>query len=399
MTHNRLGTATLAAAAMLAALPALAQPTPAVTPAQRDTAAQVAQRGVALSELAPNAPDSYTVRSGDTLWGIAGLFLARPWRWPELWGMNLQQIRDPHLIYPGQQLFLDRSGGRAVLGTRAPDGGLQTVRVSPRVRSTSLADSALPTLQPGLIEPFLTESLIVAENALQQAPRIVATREQRVMLSPGDRAYARGSPAAPLAAAAGDAPQNFRVVRDAVPIKDPTSGEVLGYEAYYLGKATLAQPEGTRETRGRDGKPAVEIVPAALSILSSKEEIRIGDRLLPEPPPELRSYTPHAPAAQIEGRVASIYGIAIPNTNAAQNQVVAINRGTRDGLERGHVLMVLSDGGTMVDGTDPAKPVMKLPDEPNGLLMVFRTFERVSYGLLLDIRTGVKVGDRLVTPR
>nr|WP_186329768.1 LysM domain-containing protein [Variovorax boronicumulans] len=399
MTNHSLGIAALAAAIALLAAPAQAQNLP-VTPAQRDTATQVAQRGVALSELLPSAPDSYTVKSGDTLWGISGLFLARPWRWPELWGMNLQEIRNPHLIYPGQQLFLHRSGDRATLSLRAPGAdGLATVRVSPRVRSTSLADSALPTLSPSAIEPFLTESLVVEENTLQNAPRIVSTREQRVMLAKGDRAYARGSVEFPLASVPGTQPA-FRVVRNAVPLKDPVSGEVLGYEAYYLGKALLLQGEGTREITDQDGKTTVEVVPASMDILVSKEDIRVGDRLLPEPPPALTRYVPHAPSGPIDGRVVSIYGSSgIANTNAAQSQVVAINKGTRDGLERGHVLTLLSDGGRLPDSTDPARAILKLPDETNGMLMVFRTFERVSYGLILDIQSGVKVGDRLVSPR
>ena len=399
-TNHSLGIAALAAATALLAAPAQAQNHP-ITPSQRDTATQVAQRGVPLSELAPSAPDSYTVKSGDTLWGISGLFLARPWRWPELWGMNLQDIRNPHLIYPGQQLFLHKDGDRARLSTRAPGAdGLATVRVSPRVRSTSLADSALPTLSPSAIEPFLTESLVVEENALQNAPRIVATREQRVMLAKGDRAYARGSVEFPLAPVPGSQPAAFRVVRNAVPLKDPVSGEVLGYEAYYLGKAQLLQGEGTREITDKDGKTTVEVVPASMDILVSKEDIRVGDRLLPEPPPELTRYVPHAPSGPVDGRVVSIYGSnGISNTNAAQSQVVAINKGTRDGLERGHVLTLLSDGGRLPDSTDPAKAMLKLPDETNGMLMVFRTFERVSYGLILDIQSGVKVGDRLVAPR
>lgn len=377
---------------------AQAQPHP-VTPAQRDTAAEVAQRGVPLAELAPSAPDSYTVKSGDTLWDISALFLARPWRWPELWGMNLQDIRNPHLIYPGQQLYLHRADGRATLSARAPGGGLQTVRVSPRTRYESLADAALPTLHPSVIGPFLTDAVVVPENGLDHAPRIVATREERVMLSRGDRAYGRGTAEAPLASPPGGQRQYYRVVRNAQPLKDPVSGEILGYEAFYLGRAALLQGEGTQETRGADGKVAIDIVPASLDIVSSKEDIRVGDRLLPEAPPELLSYVPRAPSQPVEGRVVSIYGSGITHTNAAQSQVVAINKGSRDGLERGHVLTLLTAGSRMPDKTDPGKPMMQLPDERNGTLMVFRTFDRVSYGLILSIQSGVKVGDRLVTPR
>ena len=393
--NNLVGSAAIGLALVASAF---AQTAP-ITPAQRDTATQVAHSGVPLSELAPSAPDHYTVKSGDTLWGISGLFLARPWRWPELWGMNLQEVRNPHLIYPGQQLFLLKKDGRALLSTRgASSGELTTVRVSPRTRSASLTSSALPTLNPSLIEPFLADPIVVDENSLQQAPRIVATREQRVMLSKGDRAYGRGSPEAPLADVQG-LPVNYRVVRNAVPLKDPQSGEILGYEAYYLGQAALLKGESTRETTDSGGKITVDVVPASLDILAAKEEIRVGDRLLPEPARELLSYVPRAPTQSVEGRVVSIYGSGVTNSNAAQSQVVSINKGTRDGLQHGHVLTLLSDGGRLVDRTDPGKPTMKLPDEVNGTLMVFRAFDRVSYGLILDIQNGVKVGDRLVTPR
>ncbi|MET0311138.1 MAG: LysM domain-containing protein, partial [Burkholderiaceae bacterium] len=167
-----------------------------VTPGQKATAEQVAQAGIPLAELSPNAPDEYTVKRGDTLWGISGVFLRTPWRWPELWGMNLQDIRNPHRIYPGQQLVLDKSNGRATLRLRQAGGSADgppttTLRVSPRTRYESLADASLPTLQPNLIEPFLTQALIVNENTLASAPRIVAAQE-RVMLTRGDRAYVRG---------------------------------------------------------------------------------------------------------------------------------------------------------------------------------------------------------------
>ena len=166
-----------ALACSLLAVPVLSQNFP-ITEQQRTTATQVAQSGVALSELSPNAPQSYTVKSGDTLWAIAGLFLKNPWRWPELWGMNLSDIKNPHLIYPGQILFLDTSSGRARLSLRAgTDAGadLPTVRLSPRTRMENLNVSALPTLKSHLIEPFLAEPMIVDELGLSAAPRIVAT--------------------------------------------------------------------------------------------------------------------------------------------------------------------------------------------------------------------------------
>jgi nucleoid-associated protein YgaU len=188
---------------VLGATAAKAQTLP-ISPAQRATAAQVAQTGVALSELSPTAPDNYTVKSGDTLWGISGLFLKSPWRWPELWGMNMAEIKNPHLIYPGQQLYLDKSGGRARLrmgqaAAAAGDStGIQTVRVSPRTRSQSLADEVIPTLRSQAIEPFLAEPLVIDETGFANAPRIVAAQEGRVLLSKGDRAYVRGPAEQPV---------------------------------------------------------------------------------------------------------------------------------------------------------------------------------------------------------
>lgn len=370
-----------------------------ITPAQSATARQVAQAGVPLSELAPDAPDSYTVKSGDTLWAISSLFLRSPWRWPELWGMNLEAVRNPHLIYPGQQLLLEKRDGRAILrlagGAQGEPADLATVRLSPRVRSEQLTE-ALTTLQARAIEPFLAEPAIVEENELAAAARIVATQENRVMLSRGDRAYARGPAGAPLLDNQNKT-QRFRVFRNATALKDPSTGEVLGYEAQYLGKAALVRSESTQDVENRDGQTTSVVVPATIDIESTKEEMRVGDRLLPEPAREFPTYTPRAPASAVTGRIVSVYGSAV--VNAAQNQVVAINRGRRDGIERGHVLAILKDGQRLVDKTDPQRTPIKLPDERNGLLMVFKTYEKLSYALILDITEGVRVGDRLTNPR
>ncbi|MCM2295267.1 LysM peptidoglycan-binding domain-containing protein [Rhodoferax sp.] len=388
-----------ALACSLLAVPVLSQNFP-ITEQQRTTATQVAQSGVALSELSPNAPQSYTVKSGDTLWAISGLFLKNPWRWPELWGMNLSDIKNPHLIYPGQILFLDTSSGRARLSLRAgTDAGadLPTVRLSPRTRMENLNVSALPTLKSHLIEPFLAEPMIVDELGLSAAARIVAAQDSRVLLTRGDRAYARGNAGFELQDDPAKQQKAFRVFRNATPLKDPVSGEVLGYEAQYVGKALLARSETTQSSVDADGKAQTDIVPATIDIVVAKEEMRVGDRLLPEPPLQLQSYVPHAPTDPVEARIVSIYGSAV--VNAAQNQVVSINRGSRDGIESGHVLAIMTDGARLLDKTDTKPTQLKLPDERNGLLMVFRTFEKVSYALVLDITQGVKVGDRLINPR
>ncbi len=406
MTTHLMAKSKMALAAITAlsgafiASPALAQTFP-ITSAQKATATEVAQKGVALSELADNAPDRYTVKSGDTLWGISSLFLKSPWRWPELWGMNLDDIKNPHRIYPGQVLVLERSNGKATLkvGISASadrTDGIPTVRVSPQTRYDALADNALTTLRSSYIEAFLAEPLILTDAEFQGAPRIVSAQEGRVLLTRGDRAYARGGVNGPLLDDQAKLKQ-FRVFRTATPLKDPGTGEVLGFEAIYAGKATLVRGETSSEVTNSDGKQENAIVPATIDITSAKEEIRVGDRLMPEPPRQLQTYTPHAPAGKVDGRIVSVYGSAV--VNAAQNQVVVINRGKLDGMEPGIVLAILKDGERVVDKEDETKPLLKLPNERNGLLMVFRTFDRLSYALILEINDAARVGDRLTSPK
>lgn len=385
----------LAVIAAFTCTPTFAQKYP-ITDAQRSTAQQVAEKGVPVSELAPNAPDIYVVKRGDTLWDISRMYLKSPWRWPELWGMNLKALPNPHLIFPGQTLYLDKSDGYARLRTQ-PTGGSDTVRLSPRTRTDSLASLALPTLKTHLIAPFLVEPLVADAATIEQAPRLVATTDQRVLMAAGDRVYARGNPDAPLSTKPGQ-PRSFRVFREAIPLKDPVTGEVLGYEARYLGNAELARSETTEEISDGKGNLKQEPVPATVDITSTKEEIRAGDRMLPEPPRTFKNYIPHEPQTSVNARVVSIYG-STPVAVAGQNQVVAINMGTAQGMEPGHVLTLLTQGDRVRDTTAEGKPTIKLPSEHNGLAMVFLTFERVSYALLLDVRTGVRVGDRLVNPQ
>ena len=384
----------LAVVAAFTCTPTFAQKYP-ITDAQRSTAQQVAEKGIPVSELAPNAPDTYVVKRGDTLWDISRMYLKSPWRWPELWGMNLKALPNPHLIFPGQTLYLDKSDGYARLRTQ-PTGGSDTVRLSPRTRTDSLASLALPTLKTHLIAPFLVEPLVADAATIEQAPRLVATTDQRVLMAAGDRVYARGNPDAPLSTKPGQ-PRSFRVFREAIPLKDPVTGEVLGYEARYLGNAELARSETTEEISDGKGNLKQEPVPATVDITSTKEEIRAGDRMLPEPPRTFKNYIPHEPQTSVNARVVSIYG-STPVAVAGQNQVVAINMGTAQGMEPGHVLTLLTQGDRVRDTTAEGKPTIKLPSEHNGLAMVFLTFERVSYALLLDVRTGVRVGDRLVNP-
>jgi LysM repeat protein len=388
---QRHATPLIASVLALACGSALAQNYP-ITPQQRSTAQQVAQAGVPLEDLAPGAPDSHTVKRGDTLWDISKLFLKSPWRWPQLWGMNLEQIRNPHLIYPGQVLLLDKSGGRARL--RLADGSMPdgTVKLSPRARAQDVGDGAIPTIPLNLIAPFLNEGVVLSADELDKAPRIVAAPESRVLMGRGDRAYVRGD----LGGIA-----DWRLFRRATPLIDPTTKEVLGYEARFVGTAAYVREAGTAEvpTDGgllnRTAGTTTLAVPATFEILSVKEEVGVGDRLAIVPPRDFSSFTPRAPSQPMSGQVVQVYGDALI---AGQNQVVAINRGSRDGMERGHVLAVLRDGERVLDRTNERPQEIKLPDERHGLMFVFRTFERVSYALLLQVQQPVRAGDRFTQP-
>jgi hypothetical protein len=383
----------------LAFTPAGAQNFP-ITPAQRSTAQQVAAGGIALSELAPNAPDQYTVKRGDTLWAISGMFLLRPWRWPELWGMNLDQVRNPHRIYPGQTLYLEKADGLARLRMGQPPADMptETLRVSPRTRINALADNSIPAIPPEAIEPFLNEGIIVGAGELERAPRIVAGPDDRVLLTQGDRAYVRGRNGAPLVETDPRRVDAFRVYRNARPLKDPLTNAVLGYEAPYLGSAELVRSESVQPVRVSSGAVVPTVVPATIDITRAKEEMRVGDRLLPEPPRHFTNFVPRAPEAAIDGSIVSVYGDAV--AMVGQSQVVALNRGSAEGLEEGHVLAILRAGRRLEDRSQPGeRAAIKLPDERSGLLIVFRTFEHLSYALVLEITDLVQVGDRVTTPR
>jgi LysM repeat protein len=365
-------------------LGAPAQAADPVTPAQRSAALQVAQTGVPLSALADNAPASHTVQRGDTLWAISTLFLKSPWRWPELWGMNLAEIANPHLIYPGQVLVLVKDGNSARLRLARADGAIgqpptNTVKLSPRVRSQLLDNGAIASIPLHLIGPFLNEAMVFDQNELASAPRIVATQEGRVMVSRGETAYVRGD----LRGA-----RSFTLFREARPLRDPSTNEVLGFEAAFVGTADFVRAEGTAASNGLP-------VPATFVMTSTRQEAGVGDRLAPVPPRDFSAYVPHPPASPMNGQVVSIYGEAL---SAGQNQIVALNRGLRDGIERGHVLALWRAGAPATDNTGARAQPIQLPDERSGLLFVFRVFDRVSYALILSALDPVRAGDRITQP-
>ncbi len=370
-------------AAVLAALApvmAAAQPASArypITDAQRQTAEQVAQAGVPLSALAPNAPDTYTVKRGDTLWDISSIFLTSPWRWPELWGMNKAQIANPHLIYPGQTLRLVKGDGRARLEIADGETGRpgDVVRLSPQVRDVSRDGDAIPSIPSRDIEPFLSQPAVVSVDELGTYPRIVATQEDRVFLGRGDTAYVRGI--------ADDRIERYNVFRPARPLYDPDDTarkKPIAYEAFYLGTAQIA----------KGGEVAT------MSIRESTQEIGVGDRLIPIRRQPVMSYVPRRPEKAIDGRIVSIYSGL--NQTGTQS-VVTLNRGARQGLEVGHVLALLETGPTIRDRTsDRRREYVKLPDERIGHMFVFRVFDEISYALVLRVTKPVSVGDRFVAP-
>ncbi|CAG2150332.1 LysM peptidoglycan-binding domain-containing protein [Cupriavidus plantarum] len=350
----------------------------AVTPTQQAEADRTAQQGIPIAELAQDAPSQYTVRRGDTLWGISGRFLRQPWRWPELWGMNKQQVRNPHLIFPGQILYLVQRDGRAFLSTTAPGGAnSDTVRLSPRVRGDDAEGGAILTIAAKDIEPFLIRPLVVDEGTLATSARLVALPESRVYMGRGDSAYARGISAED--ARVGSDWQAFRPVQ---PVKDPVTQKVIGYEAEYQGNL--------RVTQGPQGPDAVTTVEAT----AAQQEIGIGTLMLPQPPRELVRYVPHAPEVEIDARVAKVYGGV---QYGGAKQVVVLNVGGNAGLEPGHVVALSRDGGQVKDRTENNR-LITLPDDRYGLAFVFRVFPGISYALVTDASNTIMVGDRAQTP-
>jgi hypothetical protein len=219
-----------------------------------------------------------------------------------------------------------------------------------------------------------------------------------VLITQGDRAYVRGPSVAPMVERDPRVLETFRVFRNAVAVKDPLTQKVLGYEAKYLGSAALVRSESLQDVRNTRGGTTPTLVPATIDITRAKEEMRVGDRLLPEPPRLLSSYVPRAPSQEVEGSIVSVYGDAV--ALVGQSQVVVINRGLADGVENGHVMAILKAGRRINDKTQSGEHAMiKLPDERNGLLMVFRAFDRLSYALVLEITDAITIGDRVSNPR
>jgi hypothetical protein len=390
--------------------------TPAAsTPANADHVTQ--------ADLAANAPDEYTVVKGDTLWGISGRFLKDPWKWPQIWQMNRDEIKNPHWIYPGDVIHLDRSGtypslslgaGGASHGVDAAAAERNVVRLEPKVRVESLT-TAVPTIPANVIGPFLTQPLVVEAGALDNAPKIIATEEGRLVVSAGETAYADRIGT--------DDGVNWQVFRPGEALKDPDTGEVLGYEATYIGDARVR----------RFG------FPTTLQVTKAVQEINRGDRLARARETSFPNFVPHAPDHLITGSIMSVEGGV---AEIGQYQVITINRGSRDGMQIGHVLASYHRGATIsgnghdehadimpdmswfggwfsgmnvepvhvVPDVPNAQPLdekkgrahgggrLKLPDERNGLIFVFRVFDKMSYAMVMRATSPIYIGDIVRTP-
>ncbi len=337
-------------------------------------------------QLQDNPPDRYTVQKGDTLWGIAGRFLKQPWRWPDVWRMNRDQIRNPHWIYPGDVIVLDRSDGQPRLSLeRSSDPN----RLSPSVRVAPLAAEAIASIPPGDIEPYLTRPIITGPEGLPGAGKIVAARDNRVIRGSGDFFYA-------INVDENSGTQWF-LYRPGKTLRAFDSNELLGNEMRFLGTASVQ----------RFGEVS------SLQITSAREEILIGDFLIPAPREELVNYLPHTPDRSVDGRI-----IALGNDSVetGRGYLVTLDRGVRDGLERGHVLAIYHPAPVIADprpstGTDIFSKLsdqtraivqptryLDLPPERTGLLFVFRVFDKLSYAIVLNTTEPIVVGDVVRRP-
>jgi len=339
-------------------------------------------------QLQENRPDRYTVQKGDTLWGISGQFLKQPWRWPEVWRMNRDQIKNPHWIYPGDVIALDRIDGQWRLSV-ANSGARPEIRVTPTVRVDPLEAQAIPSIPPGDLAPYLTQPIITGSDGLPGAGKIIAARDNRVVRGEGDFVYAVG-----VEEKAGT---QWYIYRPGKVLRSFDSNETLGYEMRYLGTARVE----------RFGEVSRMLITAA------REEILINDLLVPAPRETLVNYVPHAPDIAVDGRVIELYS---GGAEAGRGFIVILDRGSQDGLEIGNVLAVYHPLPVIADprpyeGPDvfsklwesthvivPPTKYLNVPAERSGLLFVFRVFDRVAYAILLNTSEPVVVGDMVRKP-
>ena len=325
-------------------------------------------------------PRQYTVKKGDTLWGISSLFLQDPWYWPEIWQKN-QQVTNPHLIFPGDVLTLVYVNGQPqilVNETKHKEivessGDIPVRKLSPSIRSSAL-EASIPSIPGDAIRQFLSKPRVVTKEQIETAPRIIGSQDNHLILGEGSRVYIRGE--------LDKERVRFAVFRPGDALRDPANNELLGYEAKYTGDVHIT-------TYGD---------PASGDLTFTEREVLIGDRLLPEDKSKLENlFFPHVPEDDIDAQIISLYDALF---GVAQLQIVVINKGERDGMEVGHLLSAHSQGAVVRDRFDKrrSKPV-KLPNERSGLVMIFKTFDRVSYALTLESKRVIHNHDLLHTPK
>ena len=331
-------------------------------------------------QLAPGAPDSYTVKRGDTLWGIAKVFLKDPWYWPEIWQVN-PQVQNPHLIYPGDTLHLVYVNGRPriVLQPGSLERG-NGARVMARVRSQPL-EAAVTTIPYETVAAFMNKPMVLEERQIKTSPYVLSTRDSHVVMSEGNTVYARGF-TAPVELGA-----HYNLVRVGEALRDPDDNRILGYNGVYTGTGHV--------TRGGD--------PATLIMTQSTRETYPGDKLLPGDVDVPLDFMPSPPKMKVKGRIMLVSdGVSI----IGQYEVVVINRGIRDGLQPGNVLAVYSASEPVYDNSKNgfvhapslfAKKV-ELPEERTGTFMVFKTFDRMSFGLIMEATDVIRVADDVQSP-
>ena len=315
--------------------------------------------------LNPNHPDRYVVVSGDTLWDISARFLRDPWMWPEVWYVN-PQVANPHLIYPGDVLTLVYVDGKPRIQV-SRDG-----RLSPRIREESL-ESAIPTIPLDSIKPFLNRTLVVEEGELEAAPYVVQGADEHVITGAGDRVYVRGIDNNDVAL--------FDIYEPGPAYIDPDTNELLGYEAIFVGTGPVQ----------RFGDPAT------IHLTSTTREVRVGDRLLPADRSQpAANFQPRATPSGTEGHIISVLdGV----TQIGHFNVVAIDLGERDGMEVGHVMRVFQRGKVIRDTvSNKFGDRVKLPDEDAGLVMIFKTTEKVSFGLIMKATRAIHINDFVRSP-
>lgn len=327
-------------------------------------------------QLQQDAPDRYVVVKGDTLWDISGRFLKKPWRWPEIWRLNKDEIKDPHWIYPGDVIILDRNAEGGPRLRLLKNGDLSTDRVGPRARITPLNKVAIPALPLSVIGPFLARPLVIDAGQLSKSPRLVAGPDSRVMMSTGDKVYATG-----LNSIGASAGSKWHIYRQGKALPDPESKDpkaVLGYEAVYVGDVEVLTVEEV----------------STLKVTGAVQEILVGDRLVVADDSDPHTYMPHAPKEQVRGVIISSFNGV---DESGQYYVVTINRGLKHGLERGHILQIYRKGRPIAKENDK-EPTRLTPSEQYADMMLFRVFDRVSYGLIMRSTDSVNIGDEVREP-